>query len=146
MTPEDKLRTIRKGIGASYRDMADLLGLSSTTGNSRVNELEEGIRPISGPVERILDNLSSCVDLGGGDLANVVLTRYVPEFVRLTLPADQADGSSFNGVMHMRFPRFIGVYTGLLPEPMRKRLAEAGLEQLADAGRHRARRDGRVAH
>lgn len=71
------------------------------------------------------------VELDAGDLANSILTRYLPLFVELRIPAGHAGADEdFKAVMHTRFPRFIGVFSERLPAPMRERLAGAGLEQL----------------
>jgi transcriptional regulator with XRE-family HTH domain len=130
MLPEDKLRATRLAIGASYRDMADLVGLAGANANDRLIEMEEGKRPVSGPMERALDYISQGVDLDGGDLGNAIMARYLPDFVELTLPAGQAGDDDFEALLHTRYPRFFAVFTELLPAPMRERLANEDLEQL----------------
>jgi hypothetical protein len=130
MEPEDKLRIVRQGIGASFRDMADLVGLAGAHANDRLVEMEDGRRPVSGPMERVLDYISQGVDLGAGDLANTILARYLPDFVELAIPAGQAGLDDFEALMHTRYPRFIAVFSECLPAPMRERLGAGELEQL----------------
>jgi hypothetical protein len=110
--------------------MADLVGLAGANANDRLIEMEEGKRPVSGPMERALDYISQGVDLGAGDLANVILARYLPDFLELTVPAGRAGDDDFEAMLHTRYPRFIVVFSELLPAPMRERLASEGLEQL----------------
>ncbi|MCK9687285.1 hypothetical protein [Scleromatobacter humisilvae] len=133
MQPDDKLRTTRHGIDASYRDMGDLVGLAGANANDRLIEMEEGKRPVSGPIQRVLDYISQGVDLGAGDLANTILTRYLPEFVELTIPVAQDGDEELEtlAMMHTRYPRFIAVFSEKLPAAMRERLGAGELEQLA---------------
>lgn len=52
----DRAREIRQAKGLTVTQMAMVLNLSEpdTNGADRVREMERGVRPISGPVERLL--------------------------------------------------------------------------------------------
>ena len=112
--------------------MADLVGLAGANANDRLVEMEEGRRPVSGPMERLLDYMNQGVDLDGGGLANAILTRYLPEFLVCRLPDSQVGDhdEDFVAIQHTRYPRFTAVFTELLPTAMRERLGRENLEQL----------------
>ena len=128
MDPSEKLTAVRKAIGASVRQMADLVGLSGPNANDRILEMEAGSRPVSGPIERVLDYIAQSADIGTSDLGNLILARQLPDFVELRSMGESEPHPV--GVMHTKSPRFIAVFSEALPAPMRDRLADSGLESV----------------
>jgi transcriptional regulator with XRE-family HTH domain len=127
MTPSERLFAVRKAMGVSVKQMADLVGLSGPHADDRVREMEDGRRPVSGPIERVLDFMEQGLDIGSSDLGKVILSRHQPKFVQLS---GANPSEPFFGILHTQPPRFLAVFSANLPAPMQERLAASGLETL----------------
>ena len=80
------------------------------------------------PLSPLIRYLVQGIDTGDSDVASIILSRYLPRFVELENP-EGAEGE-FEAVMHTRFPRFIVVFSELVPEPLQKRLEASGLASI----------------
>jgi hypothetical protein len=109
MNESEKLASLRRTIGASVFEMADVIGLKGPHRNDRIIEMELGKREPSGTIANLADYIGQGVRLPGAGLANRLLTEIQPAFTVVT----GSDG--FRGVQHNRQPRFLAVFSALLP-------------------------------
>lgn len=128
MDPVDKLIATRKAVGASVDEFARLVGFSGPNAADNFRQLERGKRPLVGPLIPLLDALEPGLDIG--TLRTAVL-QTVPAYVELT---PLKDGVDFEGVMRTRYPRFVAVFTGLLPDALVARLANSGYASVPTPG------------
>ena len=75
---------------------------------------------MTGPLIPLLDFLEPGLEI---ETLRSVALRQVPVFVELSALGAEVD---FEGVMHTRYPRFIGAFTGLMPDALRARVESAG--------------------
>jgi hypothetical protein len=125
MDPVDQLRATRKAIDASVTDFAALVGLTGDSAARSIRAIEAGTKPLVGPMIPLLRLLEPGLDIGTLSSAELL---QVPEFVALASLAPDVD---YEGVMHTRYPRFLGVYSGLLPDGLRERLENSGMSSVA---------------
>jgi len=100
MTPFE-LKHLRRAIGASVARMAELLGLDGDNAADSVRKMENGSRPISGPIARLAKYMQEGVAEGG-------MSAALPEFV---ICSDMADDIQLEWVFHTRYPRFLAAVT-----------------------------------
>jgi len=97
-----ELKGLRKAIGASVSRMAELLGLSGDNASDLVRKMENGSKPISGPIQRLARFMQEGVTLGND------MDRVLPRFMTCgdLMPVG---GIELDWVLHTRYPRFLAV-------------------------------------
>ena len=99
---------LRRAMGLSIAEMARIIGLDGANASDRIREMERGIRPISGPLVRVLSYIAQAVDVEEAAASNL-LVRFLPRW--LDCSDLEHDTGSNNIIMHTRWPRFIGWLT-----------------------------------
>ena len=122
MSESKKLSALRHAIGASVYEMAEIIGLKGPHRNDRILEMEAGKRETSGTISNLADYIGQGVSLPGAGLANRLLAQVQPEFTVVT------GAGGFRGVQHNRHPRFLALFSELLPAPVQLEL-EQGLRE-----------------
>lgn len=98
MITEFELKQLRREIGASVSEMADLFGLSGVGAADQVRKMENGSKPITGPIQRLARYMQQ--GIGEGELAPL------PRFL-ICAPMTGAQQPEL--VLHTRYPRFLAV-------------------------------------
>jgi hypothetical protein len=117
--PVDKLIAIRKATGASVEQFAHLVGFAGPNAADNYRQLERGKRPLAGPLLPLLECMEPGVDI---DTLRAAVAHQLPAFVDMAPLGEEVD---FEGVLHTRYPRFIGAFTGLMPDALRARVESA---------------------
>ncbi len=94
-----ELKHLRKSIGASVARMAELIGLSGDSAADSVRKMENGTKPISGPIQRIAKFMQE-------GIADGSMSTVLPEFM---ICADLDNSIEFEWIFHTRYPRFLAV-------------------------------------
>jgi len=103
-----ELKGLRKAIGASVSRMAELLGLSGDNASDLVRKMENGSKPISGPIQRLARFMQEGVTLGND------MDRVLPRFLTCG-DLMHIGGIDLDWIFHTRYPRFLAV---ALDEPV----------------------------
>lgn len=96
-----ELKHLRREIGASLSQMADLLGLSGEGAADAMRKMENGAKTITGPIQRLARYMQEGV-------AEPAIASYLPEFL---IGSDLAGQISEEWVLHTRYPRFLAIVT-----------------------------------
>jgi transcriptional regulator with XRE-family HTH domain len=115
---------LRKAMGLSVVEMAELVGLDGDNASDRIREMERGKRMISGPLQRMLRYLAQAVDVGGAGAIGLP-TQLLPRWLDCKDLA--ADKSDVDIIMHTRWPRFFGWISSDMPESLAAELNAAGI-------------------
>ncbi len=102
MVSSFELKHLRKAIGASVSRMAELLGLSGDNAADMVRKMENGSKPISGPIQRLARFMQEGVTIGND------MDRLLPRFM-LCGDLMPVGGIELDWVFHTRHPRFLAV-------------------------------------
>ena len=81
--------------------MAELLGLSGDNASDQVRKMENGSKPISGPIQRLAKFMQQGVAEGA-------MNQVLPEYM---LAADLEGQIEHEWIFHTRYPRFLAVVT-----------------------------------
>lgn len=94
-----ELKHLRRSIGASLSRMAQLLGLSGQNNADTVRKMENGSKPISGPIQRLIKFMQEGVAEGA-------MNQVLPECL---ICSDLEGKAEHEWVLHTRYPRFLAV-------------------------------------
>lgn len=97
------LSSLRKAIGLTTSQMAEVLGLEGAGSSDKVREMERA-RPISGPMKQILGYLSQAAVIEGNTHSNL-LPHIIPTWLNCT---DLENEGTTQVIMHTMWPRFYG--------------------------------------
>lgn len=104
------LKRVRKNLGLSLSEMAELLGLGGSESSELVRLMENGIVPVLAPISRLVQYLSQTVPDKNSD--------FLSEFM-ICQPAEDCSDQQRPAytMFHTGYPRFIAkpVKTSLLP-------------------------------
>lgn len=94
-----ELKSLRRSIGASLSRMAQLIGLKGGNAADSVRQMENGNKPVSEPIQRLLKYMQTGIGFGEMD-------KYLPEFM---LASDLSNKIESEWVFHTRYPRFLAI-------------------------------------
>ena len=115
---------LRRAMGLSIAEMAKLIGLDGANASDRVREMERGVRPISGPLLRVLGYIAQAVDTEGATTVSL-MSRVLPRW--LDCSDLEHDTGATDIIMHTRWPRFLGWVADDIPEDLAATLGAAGI-------------------
>ena len=96
-----EIKQLRAEIGASVTRMAELLGLSGENAADSLRKIENGSKPISGPIQRLAKFMQQGIAEGS-------MSVTLPEFM---ICADLNSKIELEWIFHTRYPRFLAVIT-----------------------------------